>query len=41
MSLGDEKLDGLNGIVGEFSISKNVMSDIRTGTASIKVLQRK
>ena len=41
MSLGDKELEGLNGIVGEFHIGKDVVSNVGTGTASVEVLKRK
>jgi hypothetical protein len=39
MGLGDKELDGLNGIVGEFCISQNVMSNVGAGGTSVEVLK--
>jgi hypothetical protein len=39
MGLGDEEFDRLDGIVGEFCISEDVMGYIGAGGTSVEVLE--
>ena len=41
MSLGDEELNRLNSIIREFGVCKNVVSDVGTRAASVKILKWK